>query len=208
MTRILLIRHAVTDLLGRVLYGRMPDVHLNAEGVSQANALAQALKMRYALHEVIASPMERAIETARPIAQAQALNVSVDEAFNEIDFGSWMGQAFADLHSLELWRRYYQFRATTRPPGGESIMDVQSRAWSGIARLVERRQDAQDTAVAIVTHGDVIRALLLLVLGISIDHIHRIEAAPASVSEILIRRSDLRIRTMNETFSLSQISDF
>ena len=74
MIRILLIRHGSTDLLGRVLYGRMAGVHLNAEGVSQANALARVLKMRYAFEEVISSPMERAIETAGPIAQAQNLH--------------------------------------------------------------------------------------------------------------------------------------
>jgi broad specificity phosphatase PhoE len=208
MIRVLLIRHGSTDLLGRVLYGRMPGVHLNAEGVSQANALATVLKMRYRLRGVISSPMHRAIETARPIAAMQELEVAIDPSFNEIDFGAWMGKPFPELHDLELWKRYYQFRATTRPPGGESMMDVQSRAWSGIAQILERYQSQKDTTVAVVTHGDVVRALLLLVLGMSIDHIHRIEAAPASVSEILIRRSELRVRTVNETFSLHCISDF
>jgi broad specificity phosphatase PhoE len=208
MIRILLIRHGSTDLLGRVLYGRMAGVHLNAEGASQANALATALKMRYHLREVISSPMDRAIETARPIAEAQELEVAIDPSFNEIDFGAWMGKPFPELHELELWKRYYQFRATTRPPGGESMMDVQSRAWNGVAQIIERHQSPKDTTVAIVTHGDVVRALLLLVLGMSIDHIHRIEAAPGSVSELLVRRSELRVRTMNETFSLNCISDF
>jgi broad specificity phosphatase PhoE len=208
MIRVLLIRHGSTDLLGRVLYGRMPGVHLNAEGISQASALARIVTMRYHLREVISSPMDRAIETARPIAEAQGLEVSTDPSFNEIDFGAWMGKPFPELHDLDLWKRYYQSRATTRPPCGESMMDVQSRAWNGMAQIIERYQSAQDTTVAVVTHGDVVRALLLLVLGMPIDHIQRIEAAPASVSEILIRRSELRVRTVNETFSLHCISDF
>lgn len=208
MIRILLIRHGSTDLLGRVLYGRMPGVHLNAEGTSQASTLARALKMRYHLREVVSSPMDRAIETARPIAEAQGLEVAVDPSFNEIDFGAWMGKPFPELHDLDLWKRYYESRATTRPPGGESMMDVQSRAWNGIAQIIERYQSPKDTTIAVVTHGDVVRALLLLVLGMSIDHIQRIEAAPASVSEILIRRSGLRVRTVNETFSFHGISDF
>jgi broad specificity phosphatase PhoE len=206
MTRILLIRHGATDLLGRVLYGRMPGVHLNAQGTSQAKALGEALRMRYALSEVVSSPMERATETARPIAEAQGLEITIDEGFNEIDFGAWMGKPFPELDDLDLWKRYYQFRATTRPPGGESMMDVQSRAWSGMARILERYEDNSEAAVAVVTHGDVVRALLLLVLGMSIDHIQRIESAPASVSEIIIRGSDLRVRTINETFSFTCIS--
>ncbi len=207
MIRILLIRHGATDLLGRVLYGRMPGVHLNYAGFAQAEAVAQALRVRYSLAEVISSPMERALETARPIADAQGLAVCQDEAFNEIAFGSWMGKPFAELHDQELWKRYYHFRATTRPPGGESIMDVQSRAWEGIARIRERHPPAEDASVAVITHGDVIRALLLLVLGMSIDHIQRIEAAPGSMSEILVQPRELRVRTINETFSPNNISD-
>ena|ERR1700761_1900271 len=207
MIRILLIRHGATDLLGRVLYGRMPGVHLNSVGLSQAQALAQALQSRHRLADVISSPLDRALETARPIAEAQGLAVSLDDAFTEIDFGSWMGKPFSELHDLELWKRYYRFRATTRPPGGESMMDVQSRAWEGVARILDRHSRTHETSVAVITHGDVIRALLLLVLGMSIDHIQRIEAAPASVSEILIDRSELRVRTINETFSPNRVSD-
>jgi broad specificity phosphatase PhoE len=208
MIRILLVRHGATDLLGRVLYGRMPGVHLNPAGLGQARALAHGLQARYRLAEVISSPMDRALETAQPIADAQHLAVSTDEAFTEIDFGSWMGKSFSELQEVELWKRYYRFRATTRPPGGESMMDVQSRAWDGIARILERHLGTQEASVAVVTHGDVVRALLLLVLGMSIDHIHRVEAAPASVSEIVIGRSDLRVRTMNETFSPNSLPEF
>jgi broad specificity phosphatase PhoE len=88
MIRILLIRHGTTDLLGRVLYGRMPGVHLNSAGVAQAHSLAQGLQARHQLTDVISSPMERALETAQPIAERQGLAVSADEAFTEIDFGS------------------------------------------------------------------------------------------------------------------------
>ncbi|MBV9758946.1 MAG: histidine phosphatase family protein [Acidobacteriaceae bacterium] len=200
MIRILLIRHGATDLLGRTLYGRMPGVHINSEGSAQAAALAQALRRRYRLSEIVSSPMDRALETAAPIAQAQGLDLSTDQAFNEIDFGDWMGKSFDELRDLDLWKRYYKFRATTRPPGGESMMDVQSRAWEGIARLAARHKHASDASAAVVTHGDVIRALLILVLGMSIDHIQRIEAAPGSVSEIAVDRSDLRVRAINETF--------
>jgi|SRR5579875_1306238 len=207
MIRILLVRHGATDLLGRVLYGRMPGVHLNALGLLQAQTLAQVLKARYSLAEIVSSPMDRALETAQPLADAHGLAVSLDEAFNEIDFGSWMGKSFSELHDLELWKRYYRFRATTRPPSGESMMDVQSRAWAGIENIRERYTHTHETTIAVVTHGDVIRALLVLVLGMSIDHIHRLEAAPGSLSEIVVNRSDLRVRTVNETFSPNSVAD-
>lgn len=200
MLRILLIRHGNTDLIGRVLYGRMPGVQLNAQGAQQAQVLARALKSRYKLSEVISSPMQRALETARPIADAQSLTVGVDDAFNEIDFGSWVGKPFGELQDLEHWQRYCQFRATTRPPGGESMLEVQARAWNGIARIIDRHLQAEETTIAVLTHGDVIRGLLMFALGMSIDHIHRLEAAPASTSELLIWGADVHVRTINETF--------
>jgi broad specificity phosphatase PhoE len=208
MIRILLIRHAVTDLTGRVLYGRMPGVHISAAGAAQAQGMARAIQARYGLAEVISSPMDRALETARPLAGAQGVPISIDERLNELDFGDWMGKEFVELQELAAWKRYYKLRATTRPPCGESMMDVQSRAWGAIASAMERHPQSGETSIAMVTHGDVVRALLLLVLGMSIDHIHRIEAAPASVSEIVVQGADLRVRTMNETFPVNGVSDF
>jgi broad specificity phosphatase PhoE len=206
MLRILLIRHGATDLLGRVLYGRMPGVHLNAAGREQAESLARGLLTRYQLSEVVSSPMERALETAGPIAQAASLEVVVDDAFNEIDFGSWIGKRFGELHESDHWRRYCRFRTTTRPPGGESMMDVQSRAWKGITGILERHAGQEDATIAVVSHGDVIRGVLMLALGMSIDHIHRLAAAPASVSELLIWGAEVQVRTINETLSSAAVS--
>jgi broad specificity phosphatase PhoE len=207
MLRILLIRHGMTELIGRVLYGRMPGVHLSAEGQAQARTLARSVLSRYELSEVVSSPMERAVETARPIAEACSLEITIDEAFNEIDFGAWIGKAFGELQGDEQWKSYCRVRTTTRPPGGESMMDVQSRAWKGITRIAERHFEENSATVAIVTHGDVVRAVLTLVLGMSVDHIQRLEAAPASVSELVLWGADVQVRTVNETFSATGISD-
>jgi broad specificity phosphatase PhoE len=197
--RILLIRHGNTDLLGRVLYGRMPGVHLNGEGCGQAQALGEALKARYRLDEVISSPLERALETASFIARPQALEISVDEGFNEIDFGSWMGKSFAELFETPEWKTYNRFRSTACPPGGEFLMQVQIRAWSSIESILVRYK-TEDAVIAVVTHGDVIRALLLLFLGMPNDHIHRLEASPASVSEIVLGMGHPRVLTVNQIF--------
>ncbi len=199
MTRILLIRHGNTDLLGRVLYGRMPGVHLSAEGCRQAQALAQALKNRYRLAAVVSSPLERALETARFIADAQALEVSTDEGILEIDFGSWMGKPFTELADLQDWTRYNQCRSTSSAPGGELMLQVQTRAWASLQKIVDRYRQEEAT-VAVVTHGDVVRALLLLLLGMPIDHIHRLEVAPASVSEVLLDSGHPRVLTVNQVF--------
>src|SRR5690348_14332632 len=158
--RILLIRHGNTDLLGRVLYGRMPGVHLNAQGCKQAELLAQKLRDRYRIDEVISSPMERAVETARFIADRQGLDVSIDGDINEVDCGSWMGKSFGELLESEEWKRYNNLRSTSRAPEGEFVMEVQTRAWGALERILARYRDMKDATAAMVSHGDVIRALL------------------------------------------------
>lgn len=200
MIRILLIRHGSTDLLGRVLYGRMPGVHLNAEGRQRAQKVADALKKRYPLTEVVSSPMERAIETAQFISSAQGLGISVDEGINEIDFGSWKGESFEDLAKSEGWKRYNEIRSVYRPPGGEFLTEVQTRAWGTLQTIIARHRNEDMPTVAVVTHGDVIRALLMLLLGMPVDYIHRFEIAPASVSEIVLGHGQPRVCTMNQSF--------
>jgi len=187
-------------LLGRVLYGRMPDIHLDSRGLDQAEWLARELRTRYKLDGVWSSPLERALETARPIAGAQNLSVSIHEGLNELDFGAWMGQPFSELAASDQWIRYNETRTLHSPPGGESMMNVQARSWNSLREISLQYSGSKEATVAVITHGDVIRALLILLLGVSLDHIDRLEVAPASVSEVLLFDGEPRVRTMNQTY--------
>jgi broad specificity phosphatase PhoE len=198
MIRILLIRHGATDLLGHVLYGRMPGISLNAEGLRQADLLASTLNSRYKIDEIASSPLDRATQTAQPIAAAAGVGVEMDPGITEIDFGSWMGRSFEELSRLTEWDRYNRNRSTSSPPGGESMLHVQARAWQALERLMHRHQSSTESTVAVVSHGDVIRCILLFLLGMSIDHIHRIVIGPASVSEILLGPDGPIVNTINE----------
>ena len=80
------------------------------------------------------------------------------------------------------------------------MLQVQSRAWRAVERILERHQGAEDASVAIVTHGDVVRGLLLLLLGMPIDFINRLEVAPASVSEIQFQEGHPKVIFVNQTF--------
>jgi broad specificity phosphatase PhoE len=196
MNRILLIRHGSTDLMGRVLYGRMPGVHLSAKGLREADQLAEKLQLEYKLRAVVSSPMDRALETARPVAESQLCELGVDERLTEIDVGDWMGKSFDELAGDEEWAQFNRHRSTIWAPGGESMMQVQTRGWQAIADCAQ----GDGGTTAFVTHGDVIRCLILLVLGVSIDHIHRVEISPASVTEIEIGHSYPVIRRMNYVY--------
>ena len=201
MTSVLLIRHAHTTLLGRVLYGRMTGTHLSAEGRESILLLGTRLRQRLALREVVSSPLERALDTARSIATPHGLPVTVDPRITEVDFGSWAGMSFDELSGLPEWAHYNRHRSCAAPPDGELMVDVQARAWKSMQEIAARHRDVPGSTVAVVTHGDVIRALLLLILGAPLDHIQKFEIAPSSISEILVSDGNATVRRVNEVFA-------
>ena len=176
----------------------MPGVHLNDEGISQARFLAHALKEKFVLSEIISSPLERTLETATPIAEAQQAAVTIDERITEVDVGLWTGKSFSELADLEEWHKFNRHRSTTLLPGGESMLDVQARAWRAIDDAIARHSQTEGSTIAFVTHGDVVRGLLLLILGMSIDHIHRLDISPASVTELWVGPHGTAVRNMNQ----------
>lgn len=181
MTSFVLVRHGAHDWLGRGIAGRMPGVSLNEKGRTQAHQLVERLSQR-AIAAIYSSPIERARQTAAPLAQARGLAVAIDDAFSEIDFGEWTGRTFAELEAdHDHWRAWCERKSVAAAPGGEAFTAVQRRVLDGLERL--RRRHPEE-AVVVFSHGDIIKAAVAGVLGLSVDHIERFEIAPASVSVI------------------------
>ena len=178
MTTFLLIRHGETDANEKVLAGWTPGWHLNPRGKRQAENLAEKLAP-VPLHAVYSSPLERAVETAEPIARRHRLLTHQLEELGELHFGDWEGKTFAELDGDENWRRYNASRGTVGPPGGEPMWDAQLR----MSRLLEcLAQKHPDERVALIGHGDPFRALIAHCLGIPLDLMLRFEISPGSFS--------------------------
>ena len=198
MIRILLIRHGDTELTGRVLYGRMPGVHLSAEGHSQAQALAKSIASKYKLDQIVASPLERAIETARHLSEALDLPIATHEGIIELDYGDWLGKSFEDIRESSDWHHYNRLRSLLGPPDGELMLEVQTRALHALRGIMEPHSLSEEATLAVVSHGDVIRSLLVLLLGMPLDNIYRMEVAPASLSEIVFDGHYARVIRINQ----------
>jgi probable phosphomutase (TIGR03848 family) len=193
MTTFVLIRHADHALLGHTIAGRAPGVRLSPEGVREVEALAARLEGS-SIRALYSSPLERARETAAPIAARLRLEVQIADELNEIDFGEWTNRTLADLRELEEWRRFNMFRSGSPIPGGETMVEVQGR----MLRLVERlcaRHPGQ--TVALISHGDVIKAALAHYLGVPLDLFRRIEISPASISIVRMERSGPEVLLIN-----------
>jgi broad specificity phosphatase PhoE len=174
----LLIRHGLTDAVGRTLTGTRPGVLLNDVGQRDVARLVERLR-RVAITAVASSPLERALETARPIADDHGLRVNVVPDLTEFEVGDWTGATFDALARNDAWRRFNEVRSLASPPRGELMLDVQRRGIAALLALAERHPGG---VTAVVSHGDVIRTILLYVLGMPIDFIHRLEIVPAGVS--------------------------
>jgi len=166
-TTFFLLRHAAHDNLAGYLAGRVPGVHLGEAGRAQAGRLAQRMRHE-AVAAIHASPRERAQETATIVAAACGVEQVVTEPdLDEVDFGrEWEGKEFVALERDPAWRMWNSMRSLARTPGGESMLDVQRRAMGVLERTALRYVDA---ALAIVSHSEVIKAIVSYVLGLPID---------------------------------------
>ena len=190
-TNFLFIRHGAHDLLGKRIAGRQPGVHLNALGKEQAERLGERLSL-LPLDAVYSGPLERVRETAEPICRHFGLPLQVAEEFTEVDFGDWTNWTFEELANVSQWRQFNSFRSTTAAPNGELMLQIQARV---LRKLTELR--AAHQFVAIVSHGDVIRATLAHLLGVHLDSFHRIEIDPASLSLVEIGDDFVKVRLLN-----------
>jgi probable phosphomutase (TIGR03848 family) len=195
MTTFLLIRHATTDMTDRAVVGWMPNVHLNQKGQEQAERLAGRLA-QVPIVAIYSSPLERAFETAAPIAKRLSLQISICEEIGEIQFGDWTGRNFQELDDMSKWKQFNLFRSGTRIPGGELMLEVQARI---VVILEQLRERHPSDVVAVVSHGDVVKAAVAHYAGIHLDLFQRIEISPASVSVVVVNDYGPRILRINDT---------
>lgn len=194
MATVILLRHGRTSAnASGTLAGRLPDVHLDDVGVTQAGRAAERLAV-VPLAELVSSPLDRCRETAKAVAARQVPNqrVLTDKALTECDYGEWQGRKLRDLARLALWRTVQTNPSAATFPGGESLSEMQARAVSAV-----RRRDAAvaaahgaDAVWLAVSHGDLIKSLLADALGMHLDLFQRIQVDPAAIS--VIRYTDAR----------------
>jgi len=126
-TIVVLVRHGKTSTTGVLLPGRRPGLHLDDEGRRQADAAAQRLAKLPRIDAVYSSPLERARETAAPIARARGLSVRTERGLLEIDVGAWAGLKLDRARKKPEWAIVQRHATGFRFPNGESFLEMQTR---------------------------------------------------------------------------------
>jgi probable phosphomutase (TIGR03848 family) len=197
----LLIRHGETDYNKRMhLPGRLPDVHLTQKGRQQAQSLADNLATA-PIKAIYSSPLERTIETARPLAKALKLDIIPNPGLLETNCGEWQGQSVKKLRRQKIWQSVQQHPSLFRFPGGESIAECQHRMVQVLESL--RLQYSSQELVACFSHSDPIKQLVAYYLGLPLDNFQRLTIDLASITVLHISEYGSRLIKLNHVPSFT-----
>jgi probable phosphomutase (TIGR03848 family) len=195
-TTVLLLRHGQTATTGKVLPGRAPGLHLADGGRQQAERAAARIAELARVDAVYTSPLERARETAGPVAKARGLRTRVERGLLECDFGDWTGAELSKLMKLPEWGTVQRAPSTFRFPGGESFSEMQHRMVTTIDRL---RDAHPGGTVVCVSHADPIKAAVAHALGTHLDLFQRIVISTCAISVIVFTPGGPAVLAVNST---------
>ncbi len=195
MPLIMLIRHGENDYskTGR-LAGRMAGVHLNERGREQAEALGKALA-NAPIAAVYSSPLERAVETAEPIAKSHKLEVIQTPGLMEANVGEWQGKSVRRLALQKYWRVVQNAPSRARHPGGESFAEVQVRIVSTLEEICSKHKER--AMIVCVFHSDPIKLAVAHFIGMPLDHFQRLACDTGSVTMLAIGASSAHLIWLN-----------
>ncbi len=204
LTTVLLVRHGLTEVTGKILLGWTPGVGLDDRGRAQASALAERLA-GIPLAAIVSSPLDRCHQTAQAIAGRRPAGpaapggtqaVVTDDRVGECHYGDWTGKELVALAGEPLWKVVQSQPSAVTFPGGEALRDTQARGVTAVREWNERL--GPDATWLLCSHGDVIRTVVADALGMHLDMYHRITVDPCSLT--VVRYGDHRpfVRRIND----------
>jgi probable phosphoglycerate mutase len=181
----LLLRHGQTPYsIDKRFAGRI-DIGLTELGASQAAAAAERLAKQGAsdpIDAIVSSPLSRARQTAAAVAALTQAPVTVENAFEEADFGEWDGLTFAQAQerfpaAMDAWLASTE----AAPPGGESFAAVRSRVLDGLSRVLAAHAGQ---TVLVVSHVTPMKVCVAEALGAPLSAVYRMHLDTACLCQI------------------------
>jgi broad specificity phosphatase PhoE len=197
MPLLLLIRHGENEFVktGK-LPGHLPGIHLNERGQKQAQALGEALK-DVPLKAIYSSPLERAMETAEPIASAHKLEIAQLPKLRDANVGQWQGKSLKVLRLTNAWKIVQHSPSRFQFPDGESFIDVQTRIADTLEEIVKKHNKPR-AIIAIVFHADPIKLAISHFLGLPLDHFQRLSCDTGSLSALYAGEMGANLLKLNQ----------
>ena len=194
MKTVLLIRHGENDSLGKYLPGQLGGIHLNEAGRLQANQVAESLAST-PIAKIISSPLERAVETAAPLAEKLGLTTIIEPGFMEMNTGSWTGLHFPEIKEDPLWEKLRAEPENHAFPDGESFVDASERLWKTLTETVSGQ--AKDSIIAIFSHSDCIKMMLARALDVPLKRYYSFSVDTCSLNILAFHRDRIYLDGQN-----------
>jgi len=203
--KLILIRHGETYWNHeRRVQGGDSDIELNDTGLEQARKLAAFLENE-PIAAILSSPLQRAIATAEVIASHHQLPVEIDQGLRELKVGELEGMSVSNLSTTfsQFLMQWWQEGGPMKLPNGESLVELQQRAWEAVERLLERHktnhEHSEKTTVIIVSHYFVTLAIILKALNLPLDCFTKFKVDLGGVSILEFRDYEARLVAFNDT---------
>jgi len=196
--KLILVRHGETHWnKDGLIQGGDSDIELNDTGLEQARKLAAFLKNEPII-SILSSPLHRAVATAEVIASQHQLPVEIDQGLKELKVGDLEGISISNLRTTfsRFLLQWWQDGEAMKLPNGESLVDLQQRAWKVIEGLLEKHKDG--TAV-VVSHYFVTLVIVLKALNLPLDYFTKFRLDLGGVSILEFRDYGARLVTFNDT---------
>jgi len=209
MIRLILVRHGQTawnEGAGVERFRGRTDLPLDATGQAQARAVAARLRSE-PLAALYTSPLLRARQTIAPLAAERSLPVQAHGGLLDIDYGLFQGLTRMEAAAAhpELYALWWTAPSQVRFPGGEALIDVQTRLLTLLDELVARHSD--DT-VAVVGHQMVNKVLACTLAGLDLDQIWRIRQDTAGINVFQQIDGAWHILCLNDTCHLASDANY
>jgi len=176
--------------------GRLPGIHLNERGQKQAQALADAPK-DVPIKAIYSSPLERAMETAQPIADARKLTIQQEPDLMDTNVGKWQGRSLKVLRLTKVWKIVQNAPSRFRFPEGESFPETQLRIANVLERIVQQHKKPQDI-IAVIFHADPIKLAVSHFLGLPLDHFQRLGCDTGSLTLLHLNEMGANLVKLNQ----------
>jgi len=202
LSRLLLVRHGITESNADRKFAGHSDVDLSAEGYRQVEKLRDRLAEEK-IDAVYCSDLKRAVVTAEIISSGRNAEIIICPELREINYGVCEGLTFEEISRRypELWESIINFSLEVNFPGGESFKEFITRTSKFLDRL--NKHSAEQT-ILVVAHGGPLRTLVCDLLGIDQSHWRQIRLDNASLSIVETSPQRVILSLLNDTSHLKE----
>lgn len=199
--RLILVRHGETLSNRENRVQGITDIALSEHGRRQAEKLADALRSE-SIEGIVSSPLKRAYQTAQAIGQFHNIPIEVEQNLQELNHGDFENVSIEELKEkhLPFIKRWFLDPASVVMPNGESLHDVQTRAWSAIEKIIDNSKN-----MLVVSHSMTIMTILCKIRNMDLSFAREVRVDVASKTIVEFEGGKGIITVLNDTSHLQDL---